>query len=279
MSNNLFSVFTKPWKNLSLDELGALVSNMGFDAVEYPLRDGYQVQPADGVEGIKKLTKTLAKSNVKVTSLASGIDVQTTDGKGEAAGVNETVFAGCGETGIPIIRICQSLNRDLGYHENMDALHRKYDAILPYCKKYNVTLGIQMHQGSAEINGSWDSYMFLKDYDPKYIAAVWDAGHAGLAGESPRYGLDCLWDHLCMVNFKAAYWQRRNPAALAEEAQWGACWVPARNGMGSWKEAVEYLKKRGYRGTVCLPAEYSDEPNVEKYIREDIKYIKGLFGG
>jgi sugar phosphate isomerase/epimerase len=274
-----FSVFTKPWKKESLDELGELVRNMGFDAVEYPLRDGFQVQPADGRAGIVKLAKTLEKHNVAVASLAAGIDVHTTDGKGEVAGVNEMVFAGCGEAGIPIIRICQSFNRNLGFHENIDALKRKYDAVLPFCQKYGVTLGIQMHYGAADITCSWDSYILLKDYDPKYIAAVWDAGHAGLAGESPRYGLDCLWDQLCMVNFKAAYWFRKNPADLSEGAQWAALWVGGRNGMGSWKEAVEYLKKRGYKGTVCLPAEYSDEPNVEKYTREDVQYIKGLFGG
>jgi sugar phosphate isomerase/epimerase len=252
---------------------------MGFDAVEYPLRDGFQVQPADGTAGIVKLARTLEKHNVTVASLAAGIDVHTTEGKGEVAGVNEMVFAGCGEAGIPIIRICQSFNRELGFHENIDALRRKYDAILPYCKKFGVTLGIQMHYGFADITCSWDSYLLLKDYDPKYIAAVWDAGHSGLAGESPRYSLDCLWDKLCMVNFKAAYWFRKNPAHLAEEAQWGATWVTGKNGMCNWKEAVEYLKKCGYKGTVCLPAEYSDEANVEKYTREDLKYIKGLFGG
>jgi sugar phosphate isomerase/epimerase len=160
----------------------------------------------------------------------------------------------------------------------MDILRRKYDSILPLCKKYNVTLGIQMHHGDADITASYDTYILLKDYDPKYIAAVWDAGHSGLAGENPRYGLDCLWDHLCMVNFKAAYWFRKNDTALADEAVWGVKWVPAKNGMGSWKGAVEHLKKRGYAGTVCLPAEYSDGPNVELYAREDVKYIKELFG-
>ncbi|MDR1901673.1 MAG: sugar phosphate isomerase/epimerase [Treponema sp.] len=279
MSKNRFSVFTKPWKTQSLEELGALIRDMGYDAVEYPLRDGFQVEPAEGVKGIIRLVKTLEKSGVTVASLAAGIDVQTTDGKGEVAGINEQVFAGCGEAGIPIIRICQSFNRAMGFHENMNALHRRYDAILPFCKKFNVTLGVQMHYGSADIASSYDSYILLKDYDPKYIAAVWDAGHSGLAGEPPRYALDCLWDHLCMVNFKAAHWFRKNEAAQEEEAQWGVNWVPGGRGMGSWKEAVDYLKKRNYSGTICLPAEYSDEPNVEKYAREDIRYIKGLFGG
>jgi sugar phosphate isomerase/epimerase len=277
--SNRFSVFTKPWRKESLEELGTLVRSMGFDAVEYPLRDGFQVQPSEGVQGIVRLARTLEKAGVAVTSLAAGIDVAAVDGKGEVAGVNEMVFAGCGEAGIPVIRICQGFNRKLGYHENMDALRRKYDSIVPFCRKYNVTLGVQMHYGSGDITCSWDSYLLLKDYDPKCIAAVWDAGHSGLAGEDPCYAIDCLWDHLCMLNFKAAHWFRRNPDAPAtEEAQWGVNWVPGRLGMSNWKDAVNYLKKRGYTGTVCLPAEYSDEANVEKYTREDIQYIKGLFG-
>jgi sugar phosphate isomerase/epimerase len=274
-----FSVFTKPWKKESPDKLSDLVRDMGFNAVEYPFRDGYQAQPSEGVKGIVRLSKTLEKHGITVTSLAAGIDVHTADGKGEVVGINEAAFAGCSEAGIPIIRICQSFNKELGFHENMDALRRKYDKVLPYCRKYKVTLGIQMHYGMADITGSYDTCILLKDYDPKYIAAVWDAGHSGLAGENPCYALDCLWDHLCMVNFKAAYWFRANPAEFAGEAKWSVNWVPAREGMCSWKDAVEYLKKRGYKGTVCLPAEYSDEPNVEKYAREDIKYIKGLFKG
>ena len=273
MSANQYAVFTKPWKKESLDELGELVRNFGFDAVEYPLRDGYQVQPSDGVEGIKKLVKTLEKHNVKVASMAASYEDRAT-GK-----LNETVFAGCGEAGVPIIRICQTFNRELGWHENMDAIRRKYDAVVLLSRKYGVTLGVQMHYGFADINGSWDSYILLKDYDPKCIAAVWDAGHAGLAGENPKNGLDCLWNNLCMVNFKNAYWFRKNPANLAEEAQWSAYWVTGKSGMCNWKVSVEYLKKRNYKGVVCLPAEYSDEPNVEIYTREDVKYIKGLFGG
>jgi sugar phosphate isomerase/epimerase len=242
---------------------------MGFDSVEYPFRDGYQIQPADGVEGIKRLCKTLEKHNVKAASLAADIDMQTNSGTGSAPGINEMVFRGCGEAGIPVIRICQKLDRNLGYHENIDALRRKYDTILPYCQKYNVTLGIQMHCGQFDINGSWDSYLLLKDYDPKYIASVWDAGHAGLAGESPAFGLDCLWNKLCMVNFKNAYWIRKNPAAATEEAQFGPFWVTAKNGMCKWSEAVDFLKKRSYKGTVCLTAEYSEPENVEKNTRED----------
>lgn len=47
--NMLCSVFTKPWPKLSVDELGELVSQLGFDGVELPVRPGFQLEP-DQVE-------------------------------------------------------------------------------------------------------------------------------------------------------------------------------------------------------------------------------------
>ena len=275
MGNPQFSVFTKPWKTQSLDELGMLVRSMGFDAVEYPLREGYQAQNPEDITG---LCAALGRQGVAVTSLAAGIDVAVTDGRGEVVGASEKLLAACGENGIPVIRICQSLDRSLGFWENIDALRRKYDVIARGCERHGVTLGVQMHYGSADIANSYDSYILLKDYDPRYIAAVWDAGHSGLAGEPPNYALDCLWNHLCMVNFKAAYWQRLNePEDDDEIAYYGARWTTGRLGMCPWEDAICYLKDRGYSGNICLPAEYSDERNVEVYTKSDLAYIKELW--
>jgi len=273
---NRFAVFTKPWKGCSLDELGEMVAGLGFDAVEYPLRDGFQVEPAEGAAGLKRLCATLGKHGVRVASVAAGIDVAKADGKGEVVGVNEGLFAACGESGVPIIRICQSLDSAKGIFDNLDALRAKYDEVARLAEKHGVTLGVQMHYGYADIIGSYDTYLLIKDYDPKHIAAVWDAGHSGLAGENPRLALELLYDRLCLVNFKAAYWYRAN-GPEADAARFTAYWTTGRNGMCPWGEAVAYLKERAYAGAVCLPAEYTDEPNVARYAKEDLAYIKGLF--
>lgn len=270
-----YSVFTKPWKNCSLDELGELVHKMGFDGVEYPLRPGYQVEPSEGVKGIVRLSETLAKHDVSVESIASGVDVALVDGTYKTQGAGEAVFEGCARAGVPIIRICQNMDLNLGFHKNIEKIKRQYDAILPLCEKYNVTLGVQMHCGVSVFNSA-ELYLLVKDYDPKYIAAVWDSGHSGLAMTEPEIAIDTVWNNLCMVNFKGAYYRRIN-GPEADEAKWRAYWTTAEHAQGSWKRAVDYLKTRGYKGAVCLPAEYSDEPNVEAYIAKDIKYIKGLF--
>ena len=262
MSKNKFTVFTKPWKDCKLEELGELVKGMGFDGVEYPLRDGYQVQPSEGAKGIKRLVDVLGAFGLSVESIAGEF--------------GEELFAGCGENGVKIIRICQSFDRKLGFWENIDQIKRKYDAVLPYCEKYSVTVGVQMHCSEhygAFISSSAETYILLKDYNPKHIAAVWDSGHNGLAGTEPRYGIDTVWDMLCMVNFKAAYWKLRGDS----ETVWDAYWTTGKNACGNWAEAVAHLKQRGYSGVVCMPAEYSGEQNVEDYLREDLAYFKGLF--
>ena len=271
----MFSVFTKPWKDISLEHLAVKVRQMGFDAVEYPLREGYQIQPGDGAKGIRRLVDVFQQEGIAVTSLAGGIDVRDAWGGNAVTGVNEKLFAGCGEAGVTIIRICQGLDPGLGFQENLVQIQKTYDGLLPLCEKYKVTLGVQMHCG-INISNSAETLLLLEKYDPRAIAAVWDSGHSGLAGTDPAMALDLIRDQLCMVNFKAAYYRRTNGPEAAEAA-WTAYWTTGRHACGSWASAVSWLKKHDYRGIVCLPAEYSDEAHVEAYVREDLTALRTLF--
>lgn len=274
-NDRLFAVFTKPWKQKALEELAAFVAEMGFNAVEYPLRSGYQVQPQDGVAGMKRLREVFGKEGITVVSIASGIDVRFSKNGNEVIGVDEGLFEGCREAGCKIIRICQGLQKELSFQQNLDAIRRQYDAMVPLCEKYGVTVGVQMHCG-MNIANSAETRLLLDGYDPKHIAAVWDSGHSGLAGSEPDMAISMLWDQLCMVNFKAAYYACKT-GPEASEARWDAYWTTARHACGSWRKAVRYLCENGYDGPVCLPAEYSDEANVDEYAAVDLQYIKKLF--
>ncbi len=39
---------------------------------------------------------------------------------------------------------------------------------------------------------------------------------------------------------------------------------------------MNFLKKKGYEGVLCMPAEYTDEPKVVEYAKLDLAYLKGL---
>ncbi|NLG49273.1 MAG: sugar phosphate isomerase/epimerase [Chloroflexi bacterium] len=254
-----FSVFTKPWK-MPLHELGEFVRSLGFDGIEFPVRPGYQVEP-ENVRDLPKAAKALAEHGVEIASVAGPTD--------------EATIAACAEAGVPIIRICPSIDRQLGYMATEARLQQEFDALVPLLDKYGVTLGIQNHCG-AFVSDAMGIRHLIEKYDPRHVGAVLDAGHNGLQGEEPELALDIVWSHLCLVNFKNAFW-RRVTGPEAEWARWQTYWTSGRQGLAPWPRWAAALQQRGYTGYICLTAEYSDEKAVNRLIAEDIAFAKSLF--
>ena len=260
MSNDiLFTVFTKPWKQ-PLQALGKMIKGLGFDGIELPVRPGYQVEPENVTHGLPNAARILADCGLKIASVAGPYD--------------EATIAACAECGVPIIRICVGIG-DEGYMASEARLQREYDALVPLLDKHGVTLGVQNHCDRNICNAMGLRHL-LERYNPKHIAAVWDAAHNALNGEDPEMAIDIVWSHLCMVNLKNAFWKRTN-GPEAEVAQWRPYWTLGRHGLASWPRVASELKRRNYRGVICLPAEYSDEPAVNRLIAEDIVFAKSLF--
>jgi sugar phosphate isomerase/epimerase len=260
MSQNLtFSVFTKPWKQ-PLHELCQLVKSLGFDGIELPVRPGYQVEPENVSTGLPEAVKNLEQHDLKIYSVAGPTD--------------EATIAACATCHIPVIRICVGID-DSGYMACESRLQHEYDALVPLLEMYGVTLGIQNHCDRNICNAMGLRHLIEK-YNPKNIAAVWDAAHNALNGEDPEMAIDIIWSHLCMVNLKNAFWQRTN-GPEAEVASWRPYWTLGCHGLASWPRVAAELKKRAYKGVICLPAEYSDEPAVNRLIAEDIRFAKSLF--
>ena len=256
-----FAVFTKPWK-MPLPELGAFVRGLGFDGIELPVRPGYQVEPHDVARGLPAAARVLADCGIGIASIAGPTD--------------EPTLAACAEAGVPIIRICVSVDAEKGYLAEEARLQREYDALVPLLDKHGVTVGIQNHCDLCVANAMGMRSLIGK-YAPRHFGAVWDPAHCALDGERPELAIDIVWSHLCMVNLKNAVWVRKD--ADAPVAEWRHHWVAGREGLCHWPTVVRLLQERGYRGPVCLTAEYSDHDAVDRLIADDIAYAKSVFEG
>ncbi len=254
-----FSVFTKPWKT-ALPQLGKMVAELGLDGIELPVRPGYQVEPERVQQDLPAAVKQLGEFGVKITSVAST--------------PTEAVLAACAEQGITVVRVMAPIG-DNGYMATEARIRDQYDALLPLLERYNVTLGVQNHNGRFVCNAMGLRHL-LASYDPRFIAAVWDPAHNALNGEDPELVIDIVWPHLCMVNLKNAFWQRTN-GPEADDAQWRPSWTTGRQGLASWPRVAAELKRRKYAGTLCFSAEYTDEAAVNRLIAEDIAFAKRLF--
>lgn len=258
-SKIVFSVFTKPWPTLSLPQLGELVSGLGFDGIEFPVRPGYQVEP-ENVEDLPRAAEVLAEYGVRIYSVAGPTD--------------EATVAACAEAGVPTVRVMARIGPGEGYLEAEDRLRREYDVLLPLLEKHGVKLGVQNHCGRYVANAV-GLRRLLGNYDPRYVGAVWDAAHEALEGSAPDLALDAIWSHLCMVNLKNAFWER-STGPEAECAQWRVYWTTGRHGLTSWPRVVQELKAREYQGVVCLTAEYSDHDAAERLVAADLAFVRTL---
>jgi sugar phosphate isomerase/epimerase len=253
------SVFTKPWKKLDADALGALTADMGFSAIEYPLRDGYPVGPSNAGE-LTDFAETLGKHGVKITSVA--------------AGETEEIFEACAEAGVPLLRVMRTCDRSEDYRAVETHWKRELETRQMLCAKYGVRLGIQMHCGCGAVNAA--SLMSLLDgSDPTLVCGVWDAAHSALAGEQPEQSLAQLWPRLGLVNLKNAFW-RRISGPEAAHAVFSPYFTTATQGACVWERVITYLSAHCYDGDLCMPAEYTDFDNTETYIRGDLRFLKGL---
>lgn len=256
-----FSLFTKPWKDIPIEELCRIVSGLGFDGIEFPLRPGFQIEPQDAAKELPALSKKFEAYGLKIYSVAA---------------VNEeAVFSACADAGIHIIRIMIYIDPSIGYIEGEYRAKKDIEKSLKYCSKYNVKLAIQNHFGHF-ISNSMELIHLVESFDPSHIGIIWDAAHSGLAGEEPEFSLEICWSHICMINLKSAYY-RRLDCPINEESSWERYFTTGRRGLSSWQRTADYIDSRGYEGIICLPAEYTDESNVDKYLKEDLAYAKALF--
>ncbi len=261
MSNSIkFSVFTKPWKKIPVPALGDMVHRLGFEGIELPVRLGFQVEPASIARDLPVAHKQLQECGVGIFSVATTPTPEA--------------IRTCGKLGIPIIRVMVEIGSD-GYMATERRTQQEYQALVPLLRDAGVTLGVQNHNGNFVANAMGLRHL-LEPFDPKIIGAVWDVAHNAINGESLDLAIDIIWSHLSMVNFKNAFWQRKN-GPEADVAAWEVFWTSGRHGQASWPQVVTLLKQRGYAGVVCLPAEYTDEAAVDRLIAEDIAFAKSLF--
>ncbi|MDR1598369.1 MAG: sugar phosphate isomerase/epimerase [Oscillospiraceae bacterium] len=261
-----YSIFTKPWRTASTDELIEIVRGLGFDAIEFPLRDGYQVEPGSAESSLPAFTRKLKDNGIRIEDVAST--------------PTEPVLAACAASGIPMVRVMfipriqrDYLDQEAQYLKELDSLER-------LCLKHGVKVGLQTHCGAGATTTA-DTARIIGRYDPRAIGAVWDAAHSGLAGEQPEQSIDLAWSHLCLVNFKNARYQMAGRAPTGE-AEFRPYFCPGQDGQCSWPRAVKRLKDKGYGGAWCVPAEYSDPRSDDElldYVKRDFAWLRSLVEG
>jgi sugar phosphate isomerase/epimerase len=253
------AVFVKPWPE-PLELLAARVAAWGVEGIELPVRPGFPVTPDNAAMALPAAVRLFKNHGLEIFSVAGDPD--------------EALIHACAAAGVRLIRLCPRVPVGMSYPQAEAGWKRHYTALVPALEATGVTLGLQNHCDEFLPHA-----MALRDlcsaFDPRHVAAVWDAAHAALSGEPPDIGLDLVQPCLRMVNLKNACWRRVNRPE-AEVADWRIHWAPGPEGIASWPRVARELARRRYAGPVCLTAEYSDHDATDRLIGADIPFARRL---
>lgn len=264
MATNKVAVFVKPWKAMTLAELGKHVQQLGFSWIELPIRPGFPCQPETIEHDLPNAVQILGEHGVQILNVTAALPLS-----------DERLYAACAAAGVGMNRVMFRTEGKTYWDAEAEA-RRQLNLALPLCEKYDVQIGIQNHAGKYVGVHELGLHNLVKDYDPKHVGIIWDAAHNALEGMEPELALDVVASHLCCVNLKNGYW-RCVSGPEAAIAEWKVYWTSGRHGRASWPRVVDKLKVMNYTGPICLTAEYSDEAVIDRLIAEDLALAQSLF--
>jgi sugar phosphate isomerase/epimerase len=237
---------------------------LGFDLIELPVRPGFPCEPQDIERGLPQAVAQLKEDGVRVLNVT--VDLPLSD---------ERLYAACAAAGITMNRVLFG-RAGMTYWEAESSARQQLDAAVPLCERYGIQIGVQNHYGGSIPINAMGLHNLVKDYDPRYVGAIWDPAHNALEGEEPEPALDIVQSHLCVVNLKNAYW-RRTSGPEAEIAKWNVYWTSGRQGRASWSRVAAKLKQMRYAGPLCFSAEYTAEHDVDRLIVADLAFARSVF--
>ena len=263
------TVFTKPWKTLPSEALATLIAELGFDGVELPIREGFQVEPENVESRLADAASAFNNAGLKIYSVAGDLDEKT--------------VRACGVAGVSILRTMLKIEPDLYYFENVERFRSTCLNLAGVLEESKVRIGLQNHCDEY-VSSSIGIMHAIEPLDWNLVSAVLDLGHTGLEGELEEIAIDIAWSRLSMINLKNAI--RYSDGEDANGAtEWKRAWVPGKEGFTSWKKAMDELNSRKYAGPICLTAEYKDSQgrglkgdDVIPHLREDLAFLKQLLG-
>ena len=168
---------------MSLGRLVELVRGLRFEGVELPVCPRFQVVPERVGATCRAAVRHLADAGVTIHIVAAAAD-------------KATIVAGA-DAGVPLIRIIAPIRTDESYADAEERYRRGFDALLLVLDRAGVILGVQNHAG-RQVANLIGLRGLIGRYDPRHVAAVWDAGHEALAGPSRSWrstpsGPTCAW--------------------------------------------------------------------------------------
>jgi sugar phosphate isomerase/epimerase len=243
--------FTKPFANLRADETAELVTEVGWDGIDCPVRSrAGQIAPERVEEELPKLVEALKKHGKELSTITTEIT--------KVDPLAEKVLRMAARLGIKKYRL-----GFVNYAKNRPIPEslREFGAALQDLAGLNRDLGLQggyqNHSGANFIGAPiWDVWTVIKDLPPQQIGMCFDIAHATIEG-----GLSWPIEARLMEPFFVAIFLKDFRWVQSAKG-WQPEWCNFGEGAVE-KTFLANLKRSSFTGPLCQHHEYPHGTGAE----------------
>jgi len=269
----MFTKMLKKIGNLTLDEAGDCIAEMGFDGADLVVRPDGHVLP-EGIKGrLPEAIRTLESKGLVVPMITTNI---TNASEGHA----EEIFQAASKCGVEFVKLGYWEYEGFGgFRSQIERARKDLKGIERLSKTYGVTAAIHTHSGPVLSADPAVVLMLLEDYDPERICAYVDPGHI-LAESGPtgwEMGIDILSQYIRLMSVKN-FWYFRVVDEATGEKKWERRMLPLSEEIVPWPKVFKHLKTIGFDGDISVHSEY-ERLSLQELIRqtkEDLEYVKKI---
>jgi sugar phosphate isomerase/epimerase len=255
--------FTKPFQELAHEECADTVAQIGWDAIECPVRAKGQIEPEAAPEKLPELIEALKKRGKEVAILATDVT--------SANKTSETLLRLASKLGIKRYRV-----GFIRYDEKKPIADQvrenaaKLRDLAALNKELGLSGGIQNHSGAQYFGCAvWDIWTAIKDLDPHHLGSYFDIAHATIeGGMSWPVHARLMEKYLMTVSVKDFVWEKAPNGAKSK-------WVPIGEGYVN-RTFFDWLKTTDFKGPISHHVEYDHGKGKEMIakIQHDVKVLK-----
>jgi L-ribulose-5-phosphate 3-epimerase len=240
------AVFSKHLQWLPFADVGPVIAESGFRAVDLTVRPGGHVLPERVEDDLPRAVETLRKSGLAVPLITTAI----TDARDP---LSRRVLATARKLGVTHYR--------MGYWtypaspEPMQALREMKPRVAELAslnRELGIRGGYQNHVGTRVGGSVWDLGVLLEGVAPDGLGVQYDIRHAvAEGGESWPVALRMIAPHIDTIAVKDFHWAKR------ADGRWEPRSVPMGEGMVSFSAYLRQLLARGPLPPATMHFEYA----------------------
>jgi sugar phosphate isomerase/epimerase len=264
-------VFSKFFKEKTVDELIQLAHEYEFEGYDLCVRPGYPINPDNAASELPAAVKKMQESGLAIPMVTGNFDLLASDHP-----TAKPILSAMDKAGVRLLKLgyfgFDPLKQD--YWEEVARIRNIFSGWQKLGAAYNVKICYHTH--SMRCMGlNCSCLMHLLDgFDPKTIGAYIDPGHMVIEGEEFPVGVAMVRQYLSIIGIKDSIVVRQEDHGHGKKL---ARFVPAGEGMVDWTGVFTELKRVDYNGPISIHCEFEVPPDqFMETFRREVKYFKTL---